>query len=55
MAIAETVKNYLTQKTVDYTLLSHSHTGSSHESAEAADSFKNLLSGIRHGHYCHND
>ena len=36
MAIAETVKNYLDQKTVDYTLSSHPHTGSSHETAEAA-------------------
>ena len=36
MAIAETVKNYLAQKTVDYTLSSHPHSGSSHETAEAA-------------------
>ena len=36
MAIAETVKNYLTQKAVDYTLPSHPHTGSSHETAEAS-------------------
>jgi len=36
MAIAETVKNYLDQKTVDYTLSPHPHTGSSHETAEAA-------------------
>jgi Ala-tRNA(Pro) deacylase len=36
MAIAETVKNYLAQKAVDYTLPSHPHSGSSHETAEAA-------------------
>ena len=36
MAIAETVKNYLTQKAVDYTLPQHPHTGSSHETAEAS-------------------
>ena len=36
MAIAESVKNYLDQKTVDYTLSSHPHTGSSHETAQAA-------------------
>jgi Ala-tRNA(Pro) deacylase len=36
MAIAETVKNYLTQKAVDYTLPYHPHSGSSHESAEAS-------------------
>ena len=36
MAIAETVKNYMTQKAVDYTLPSHPHTGSSHETAEAS-------------------
>ena len=36
MAIAETVKNYLTQKAVDYTLPSHPHSGSSHETAEAS-------------------
>ncbi len=36
MAIAETVKNYLTQKAVDYTLPVHPHSGSSHETAEAS-------------------
>ena len=36
MAIAETVKNYLTQKAVDYTLPFHPHSGSSHETAEAS-------------------
>ena len=36
MAIAETVKNYLAEKAVDYTLPSHPHSGSSHETAEAA-------------------
>ena len=36
MAIAETVKNYLAQKAVDYTLPSHPHSGSSHETAEAS-------------------
>jgi Ala-tRNA(Pro) deacylase len=36
MAIAETVKTYLTNKAVDYTLPSHPHSGSSHETAEAS-------------------
>ena len=36
MAIAETVKNYLTQKSVDYDLVAHPHSGSSHETAEAS-------------------
>ncbi len=36
MAIAETVKNYLAEKAVDYTLPSHPHSGSSHETAEAS-------------------
>ena len=36
MAIAETVKIYLAQKAVDYTLPSHTHSGSSHETAEAS-------------------
>jgi len=36
MAIAETVKNYLTEMAVDYTLPAHPHSGSSHETAEAA-------------------
>ena len=36
MAIAETVKNYLTENAIDYNLPHHTHSGSSHESAEAA-------------------
>lgn len=36
MAIAEAVKNYLSQKSVDYDLVSHSHSGSSHETATAS-------------------
>ncbi|MCK4704786.1 MAG: YbaK/EbsC family protein [Gammaproteobacteria bacterium] len=36
MAIAETVKNFLEQKAVEYDLVSHPHTGSSHETAEAS-------------------
>ncbi len=36
MAIAETVKNYLAQKSVDYDLVPHPHSGSSHETAEAS-------------------
>ena len=36
MAIAETVRDYLAKKAVDYTLPSHPHSGSSHETAEAA-------------------
>ena len=36
MAIAETVKNFLEQKAVEYDLISHPHTGSSHETAEAS-------------------
>jgi Ala-tRNA(Pro) deacylase len=36
MAIAETVKNYLTQKSIYYDLVTHPHTGSSHESALAS-------------------
>jgi Ala-tRNA(Pro) deacylase len=36
MAIAETVKNFLQQKSVAYDLLPHPHTGSSHETAEAS-------------------
>jgi Ala-tRNA(Pro) deacylase len=36
MAIAETVKNYLAQKSVDYDLVSHPHSGSSHETAETS-------------------
>jgi Ala-tRNA(Pro) deacylase len=36
MAIAGTVKNYLAQKSVAYDMISHPHTGSSHETADAA-------------------
>jgi Ala-tRNA(Pro) deacylase len=36
MAIAETVKNYLAQKSVDYDMIVHPHSGSSHETAEAS-------------------
>lgn len=36
MAISPTLKNYLAQHNVDYTLLPHPHTGSSMETAEAA-------------------
>ena len=36
MAIAKTVKDFLTQKSVDYHMVSHPHTGSSHETAEAS-------------------
>ena len=36
MAIAETVKNYLAQKHVNYDLISHPHSGSSHETAETS-------------------
>lgn len=36
MTIAQTVENYLVQKAVDYTLPSHPHSGSSHETAEAS-------------------
>jgi Ala-tRNA(Pro) deacylase len=36
MAIAETVKNYLAQKSVDYDMVAHAHSGSSHETAEAS-------------------
>jgi Ala-tRNA(Pro) deacylase len=36
MAIAETVNNYLAQKSVDYDLVAHPHSGSSHETAEAS-------------------
>lgn len=36
MAIAETVKNYLQEKSVSYDLVSHPHSGSSHETAEAS-------------------
>mgnify|MGYP001813615683 FL=1 len=36
MAIAETVKNYLAQHSVDVETVTHPHTGSSHETAEAS-------------------
>ena len=36
MAVAETVQRYLEQHAVDYDLVAHPHTGSSHETAEAA-------------------
>jgi Ala-tRNA(Pro) deacylase len=36
MAVAETVKRFLEQLSVEYDLVSHPHTGSSHETAEAA-------------------
>ena len=36
MTIAKTVKNFLDQKSVEYDLISHPHTGSSHETAETS-------------------
>lgn len=36
MAVAQTVKDFLAKHAIDYALVSHPHTGSSHESAEAA-------------------
>ncbi len=36
MGVAVTVKSFLAQHAVDYELVSHPHTGSSHETAEAA-------------------
>lgn len=36
MAIAETVKKHLASKSVDYSLVAHPHTGSSHETAAAS-------------------
>ena len=36
MAIAETVRRYLKDHSVNFDVVSHPHTGSSHESAEAA-------------------
>ena len=36
MTIAATLKNYLDQQHIDYVLLSHPHSGSSHETAAAA-------------------
>jgi len=35
MAVAETVQRFLEQHSVEYKLVSHPHTGSSHETAEA--------------------
>ena len=36
MAMADTVKKFMTQMSIDYELVSHPHTGSSHETAEAS-------------------
>jgi Ala-tRNA(Pro) deacylase len=36
MAVAETIQRFLTQHSVEFDLVSHPHTGSSHETAEAA-------------------
>lgn len=36
MAIAETIKRFLAGRSVEYKLMPHPHTGSSHETAEAA-------------------
>ena len=36
MAVAKTVQRYLEEQSVDYELVPHPHTGSSHETAEAA-------------------
>ena len=36
MSIAETVQRYLIQHSIEYDLTAHPHTGSSHETAEAA-------------------
>ena len=36
MAIADIVKKFMAQKSVDYELVTHPHTGSSHETAEAS-------------------
>jgi len=36
MAIAETIQRFLEQQSVEYDLVPHPHTGSSHETAEAA-------------------
>ncbi len=36
MAVAETIQRFLEQHSVEYDLVSHPHTGSSHETAEAA-------------------
>lgn len=36
MAVAETIKQFLDNKSIDHGLVAHPHTGSSHESAEAS-------------------
>jgi len=36
MAVAQTVEDFLAKHGIDYELVSHPHTGSSHETAEAA-------------------
>jgi Ala-tRNA(Pro) deacylase len=36
MAVAKTVKQFLQNKSIDYDLVAHPHTGSSHETAEAS-------------------
>lgn len=36
MATADTIKNFIADKSVDYELVTHPHTGSSHETAEAS-------------------
>ena len=36
MTIAKTVKRFLEQHSIEYDLVSHAHTGSSHETADAA-------------------
>jgi Ala-tRNA(Pro) deacylase len=36
MSIAATVQQYLNEHAVDYTLIPHSHTGSSHETADSS-------------------
>jgi len=36
MALAETVKNFLEKESLDYVLVAHPHTGSSHETADAS-------------------
>jgi Ala-tRNA(Pro) deacylase len=36
MTIAKTLKNYLTEKSIHYDVLTHPHSGSSHETASAA-------------------
>ncbi len=36
MAVAQTVQRFLEKHSINYDLVSHPHTGSSHETAEAA-------------------